>query len=296
MKFVRIYGILTFWRYPRFMASNIPSLDRFVRASLKSHQGIFFGESHEESAARSYILTQLPALRAQGVSTLYLEMPDNIIAAYLAGGEEKVAKITGKPARSFDEMPPTQRLYRAMILEAVQLGMRVIGHDARTDDGLGSEVASNSGLMQRDRLSAEVIQRTQDGGRYIVLGGLEHSRSATHDADLPMPGLPEQLGIPSVDFQPDPRALHVYRLEHGGSDATRIVHHALSAGEEHAPATLPTPQREYCPQLEAAAIGANMTQWGVHSNAQNPGLVDPQHGLSEYIAGIQARQSCGITH
>ena len=193
-----------------------------VTAALANHRGLFIGETHNDLLAAYFTISHMRELKEAGVTTVYVEY--NALKARAAqGGERCRAEFMGPSSTDAGQEADSQRIGMQMVIEAATLaGMRVIGHDPLTsnswqwdkidaDPSLLHRLATNgSAIDRRDDYAAEIINRTYDGGKFIVYGGLLHSGNEV--ADRPSKkGLSERLKIPSIDFTKHEATYHSRR-------------------------------------------------------------------------------------
>ncbi|MCI5048828.1 MAG: ChaN family lipoprotein [Rickettsiales bacterium] len=200
-----------------------------VSDQLKTNEGVFLGETHTNSLVPDFLITHMKELKAQGVTTIYMEMDHALLAAKSLGKEckssymgddsvvpEEVRKANANPDSKWNR----ENDYGDVIRAARAAGIRVIGtnYDHKTNsvyaatvtvDDKGELIPTELGIKKsndaeamdkRDAFATEVVKATRDGGKYVIYGGQVHSRAKGAFAQLPSEGLPERLGIPSIDF------------------------------------------------------------------------------------------------
>lgn len=183
---------------PQPKATTRDEVFEIFSKQLRSHRGIFVGEWHVDGMAPAFLSSYMRQLKAQGVTTLYLEYDPYDTQARNGG-----TKCAINRAKSHRESPVITN-FDMTIFVANQIGLRVIGYDDATlaarnhymRTGDGSKITSNEAIDRRNRFGAEMIERTWDGKKFVILGGAAHS--GTHD--YPGPGLDQLLGIPSFDL------------------------------------------------------------------------------------------------
>lgn len=206
-----------------------------VTAQLHGARGVFLGEEHDQYLARDFLITHLAELKQAGVTTIYFEASDTWVSAARTHGIEclmakdldklrttnidvaqqiEAVRKTGAEALFAgvqQNMSVHNRTYMQQLLKAAQAeGIAVIGHDTV---GNGYARLSTRGILdhidQRDQNSAHIVNSSAPAAplnKFIILAGSDHSRRA---ASYVLPdqstirlgdGLPERLGIPSIDF------------------------------------------------------------------------------------------------
>lgn len=176
-----------------------------VRRELNRHEGVFIGETHEQPFAAYFLTANMRTLREAGVTTLYIELPHESLIALRDNG------VTGLMIEEYGQdvysLTPSNSYMTAWstLIEAAELnGIRIIGYDPVNRRAAGNSVAlrTAAAMEQRDSGGASIISATHNNGSYIILGGSYHSRIAGSEAQNPSAGLPERLGIASIDFIP----------------------------------------------------------------------------------------------
>lgn len=214
-------------------SANKPGADimALVANQLKNNRGVFLGESHDEHMARDFLLLHLEELKETGVTTIYFEMPHPAVEAVIEHGiecltardinilldkndaqAEKIREILKnnnslRLKQETNQSVINKEFISDLVTAAQKHGIRVLGHDAIGNgyDNL-DELDTLRNIDARDAKSTLIINNTQDDGKFIVLGGSSHSRSAnTYDLGEGESitlgnGLPERLNIPSIDF------------------------------------------------------------------------------------------------
>lgn len=178
-----------------------------LKIALKENQGVFLGEEHMTHIIQPLVMSNLTELKAAGVTTIYIEFPEQAMQA-LRNGQDFANSYLGDAAID----PVKYSMYGQLMLAAQQQGIRVIGYEdfnplhlkasdtpTQMDEKVLQYATSAEAIDRRDKTAEYVIRATQDGGKYIIMGGSKHSRIANLDPDAPSAGLDVRLGIPSID-------------------------------------------------------------------------------------------------
>lgn len=195
---------------------------RTMRDLLANNEGVFVGESHDQSIAPDFLITHMEDLAAAGVTTLYIEKNHQRLLSALISAECDASHYGGEiPSTPSAIMYERETSSAHVINEAKRLGIRVIGADPLVlnkpleerafvyDPSTGRRefsdfaydyVLSPEMLDWRDYFASQVVEATRDGGKYIVYGGAGHSRDPEADPFFPSAGVDYLLGIPSIDF------------------------------------------------------------------------------------------------
>lgn len=204
--------------------------DKFVATLLKNHDGVFFGELHDHPAMRQAVGKLLPFFKANGVATVSIELPQNLVD--VIKDTANLEDLKRRWPRASEQLLGCFELVKA----AQKLGLQVVGHEVpwpkTLEDALRSEqeneatiaagrslwAVSDEGMKFRDAFAAAHI-RSHRRGKMLVVGGWNHSGNFTK-ADLDDPeretddgytkshetrsayqGLDVKLHIPSIDYR-----------------------------------------------------------------------------------------------
>lgn len=190
-----------------------------VTNGLAHNRGVFIGESHDDRLAAYFMVSHMAELKKAGVTTLYVEY--NALKARAAqGGQECREEFMGpSKTKAGEEGRQMVSGMQEVIRAATLAGLRVIGHDPLTgnswqwdrtdaDPKLAEKLMiGGKAIDSRDDYAAQLINRTYDGKKFIVYGGLSHSGNESKDRPSGK-GLSERLGIPSIDFSTDAGAYY----------------------------------------------------------------------------------------
>lgn len=175
---------------------------------LSKNKGLFIGEQHDTPFAEQFVSNRFEEFKKAGVTTLYVEY--NMYKARASQGGNECRETFMGPSDNPQDKGVVSN-FQLVIEAATRAGLRVIGHDSLNgtswqfnrkdkDPKLAEDISLGGPAMdRRDDFAVQVIQRTQDGGKYIIYGGLGHSGNETPDRPSGK-GLSERLGIPSIDF------------------------------------------------------------------------------------------------
>lgn len=193
-------------------------IDHVLVNLLKSNDGVFLGERHDQPNVRQMVTHLMPRLKAEGVTTISFELQHSKIQTLLQCKDRDEALLA---IPTLD----VEQLYD-MVKAAQQHGVSVIGHEEPTavtieTDRVGgaawvSETRSGrehlddyrdylnsaitlDGLAHRDEWAASFIRKNAAPGKIIVIGGANHSTHSGIDAENRYLGLNKHLGIPSID-------------------------------------------------------------------------------------------------
>lgn len=209
---------------------SCPRFDHFVVDLLQHNDGVFFGELHDHPELRQAVVKLLPYFKANGVETVSLELPQNLI------DEMKDISDTAEFQKRWPRAGEQIMGCFDVVKSAQKLGIHVLGHEVRwptilekalqsqqQDEFVVSETrswwaGSEKGMKERDDFAASHI-RTNVKGKFLVIGGWGHSGNYTkadmddyeretdygytksHDTSNKYQGLDFKLGIPSVDYR-----------------------------------------------------------------------------------------------
>jgi hypothetical protein len=207
-----------------------PRFDHLMLQVLAEKQGVFLGEWHTDPAVMQSVTKLMPLLKANGVGTISVELPPDIIeAAWRAKSwEELSAQYQGFPSARI-------RSDYDLVQAAKKLGIKCIGHEkppspeiqqvfhrylqlkddqAEEKDRLWAIIEphyiSDKAIIERDNYAADFIRRNREG-KVVVIGGMGHSGNykkgelkvgeyqvtTTNDYQ----GLDVKLGYPSIDYR-----------------------------------------------------------------------------------------------
>ncbi len=247
------------------MTNNDPVFKK-VAELLKTNRGIFIGEYHGQPVAQNFTISHFEELKKAGVTTIYVETDAYTAGASLRGSECLLKHLLG--THGIGEEAIKEALMRAekegllkkgpmmsIVINAAAAGLRVIGHDSvmQTIDGISRKDKEGMPLEimnQRDQFAKELIERTWDGGKFIVYGGAWHSGNEKGDAGRT--SIDALLNIPSVDFHkiffPDKRYSSIAADKSGAS-----TYQVQGADDAFKPSVLPADTAEGKEHLAAAA-------------------------------------------
>ena len=251
------------------MADKDPVFDKLAEL-LKTNRGVFIGEDHYAPLAADFTISHFEQLRNQGVTTIYVEIDEYVIDTLRRGGACSSYRAQGAV--------PIERV----AMNALAAGLRVIGHDALLHTGdaqrkwlASAEGKSNENMNYRDRFAVQLIEKTQDGGKFIVYGGYRHSGNEQGPDRTSIDTL---LKIPSMDFHvvgptysPDSYEAYwaaTYQWLHGKPTPT-VARNMSGASTYTVTANDPDIFQPYVPPEETDAGRANIAR-----AAKAPGLSD----------------------
>jgi hypothetical protein len=189
-------------------------------------RGVFLGEAHDMPSIQQSITRLMPHFRLNGVTTLSLELPQNLVDDMVRGNVPP-EKMQWYPKYYLDSM-------KAVVDSARRNGINVIGHEMpenslpsdriynandirRISGEMMDKVSSYEGINARNRFAAGFIEEHRGTGKVVVLGGALHSGMLLSNAPAPHTitsghhsrigtdvrgyrGLDKLLGVPSVNF------------------------------------------------------------------------------------------------
>jgi hypothetical protein len=207
-------------------------IDRLMTDLLQTHDGLFLGEAHNQPAMEQSVTKLLPMLKAAGVGTLSIELPQSVVDSVHVN-------------QSYDDYRGTcgphglKKTTFALVQAAKRLELKVIGHEsaafaahvaeligkseelrrrgkAREAEALllreaGTSITIES-VSKRDAWAEGYIRQHRQG-KVVVIGGKAHSGHYTptdaagaerEDGALKggtYGGLDIRLNFPSIDFK-----------------------------------------------------------------------------------------------
>jgi hypothetical protein len=175
---------------------------------LHSHRGLVVGEVHNDCAARRFLIQNLPTLRAQGITTLFLEhfcydSFQHVLDHYMASDGETLPEPLHTYAQSLDlqfHSKPDGSV-QELLKASKRHGIRVVGLDttlsysAGLHRKLGVEDES-ARYLAMNYVAVQIIERV-NAPKYVGLVGNGHVGTVMPQ----IPGIADLLGQPSLVIQ-----------------------------------------------------------------------------------------------
>ncbi|MGI4861016.1 MAG: hypothetical protein ACRYHA_29625 [Janthinobacterium lividum] len=177
--------------------------ETIIAAALRERDGIVIGESHDALGSKRFVIDHLGALRANGVRALFIEHllsdlhQDDLDQAHAARGQRispRLLTYLNTLDQGFGTDPAGDYGFRALVLRALQGGMRVIAIDCAASyyDASMRTLAHEHGgrdgaldtkqtvrLKMMNFFALQVIQqwRHAEGGKWVALCGTSHLKT-----------------------------------------------------------------------------------------------------------------------
>lgn len=175
---------------------------------LANHAGFALGESHESPVSKQVLIDNMPALKAAGVDTLYIEHfrfdeHQPMLDTYLSSAGDGTMPVA--LAAYVDRFDREKNLrgkpnLRGVLEAARKNGMRVVAADdaiakptiAKTEAGWPQERAARMNFVTADVVARDAARQ----GKFVLLLGAKHNN--THEGG--MPGVAQLLQVPAMDL------------------------------------------------------------------------------------------------
>lgn len=190
---------------------ELSTLNAQFKKLFSVSKGFFIGESHNDSLIKKFLINQFPALKADGVDTMYIEhFQYNILQTLFdnfrdADTVNDIPDHLKKLLKSWDSAyldgkKPTENL-SGVINKAKENGIRVvlIDHQYSFLNKRAGDWDPKTRVLLMNFISEKIIQENPSSKKWIGLIGKAHA--FTHEGGIP--GLCQLLAVPGVVINPE---------------------------------------------------------------------------------------------
>lgn len=195
--------------------SDSPTEKEIITKYLKNNHGFVIGEIHEHKSPKQFLIDNMPLLKSQGVTTLYMEHllhehHQALLDEYMkSSADAPIPKKLEIYLRYHDERRGLNdtATFTGIVKAAKQNGIRIVAIDSEASYQIvGSNIGDRQSLrIEKDRYSAmnismlERVREHSDGGKYVAFVGSGHVANC-----LGVSGVSDLLGCPNIvihDFE-----------------------------------------------------------------------------------------------